>query len=62
VENRTVRVVVELELEPGEPVCGSAALEGELPVPFEGMLAFLSVFEQLQMRARPSDQPRQREP
>ena len=40
-----VRVVVELE--PGDPVSGSAAREGEAQVPFEGMLAFLSLFERL---------------
>jgi hypothetical protein len=36
-----------VEIEPGEPVCGSAAREGEPPVRFEGMLGFLSLFDRL---------------
>jgi hypothetical protein len=53
VDRRTVRVVVELD--PGEPVCGSAGLEGETQVPFEGMLGFLALFDRLRARASDPD-------
>jgi hypothetical protein len=42
-----------VELEPGEPVCGAAGLEGEEPLPFEGMLGFLTLFDRLRSRALP---------
>jgi hypothetical protein len=48
-----VRLVVEIN--PGEPVSGSAAREGEAPVPFEGLLGFLALFERLRQRIDPSD-------
>jgi hypothetical protein len=48
VQSARVRVVVEIE--PGEPVCGSAGREGEPQIPFEGMLGFLSLFERLRPR------------
>jgi hypothetical protein len=51
VQSARIRVVVEIE--PGEPVCGSAGREGEPQIPFEGMLGFLSLFERL----RPRDAP-----
>jgi hypothetical protein len=53
VERQRVRVVVEIE--PGEPVCGSAAREGEAQIPFEGMLGFLSLFDRLRAGAEPPD-------
>jgi hypothetical protein len=48
VECTRIRVVVEIE--PGEPVCGSAGREGEPQIPFEGMLGFLSLFDRLRSR------------
>ena len=48
VENSRVRLVVEVET--GEPVCGTAGREGEPQVPFEGMLGFLSLFDRLRQR------------
>jgi hypothetical protein len=42
-------------LEPGERVVGHAALEGEVPVAFDGMLGFLSLFERLRAASRGSD-------
>jgi hypothetical protein len=45
VDNRRLRLVVEIE--PGEPVCGSAGIEGERQIPFEGLLGFLSLFDRL---------------
>jgi hypothetical protein len=47
----SARVRLVIELEPGDPVCGSAAREGEPQIPFEGMLGFLSLFEQLRATA-----------
>jgi hypothetical protein len=55
VERKLSRLVIELE--PGEPVSGWAAREGEPPVRFEGLLAFISLFERL----RSSDEPEDRE-
>ena len=57
-ERQTVRLVVELE--PGEPVCGKAGVEGESLIGFEGMLGFLALFDQLRIRAGPpagTDEP-----
>lgn len=51
VEQERVRVIVEIE--PGEPICGSAARVGEAQIPFEGMLGFLSLFDRL----RPGGEP-----
>jgi hypothetical protein len=48
-ESKRVRVVVEIE--PGEPVSGSAAREGQPQIPFEGMLGFLSLFDRLRTGA-----------
>ena len=45
-----MRLVVELD--PGEPVCGSAGLEGEPPTRFEGLLGFLALFEALRQGSR----------
>lgn len=45
VESESLRIIVELE--PGEPICGSLAREGEQRIPFEGMLGFLSAFDRL---------------
>jgi hypothetical protein len=53
VEHDSLRLVVELE--PGEPVCGSAGIEGETPVRFEGMLEFLALVERLRARAQQTD-------
>jgi hypothetical protein len=49
VDSARIRVVVEIE--PGEPIRGSAARDGDPQIPFEGMLGFLSLFDQLQTRA-----------
>jgi hypothetical protein len=49
VERQNVRVVVDVEL--GDPVCGAAGLEGEPQTKFEGMLAFLALFDHLRSRA-----------
>ena len=49
-----MRVVVEIE--PGEPVSGSAGREGEPQVPFEGMLGFLALFERLRARRDSPDE------
>jgi hypothetical protein len=58
VESSRVRVVVEIE--PGEPVCGSVARDGEPQIPFEGMLAFVSLFERLRTRdPEPAEQDRE---
>ncbi len=48
-----MRLVVEIE--PGEPVCGSAGREGEPQIPFEGMLGFLSLFDRLRTHQEPDD-------
>jgi hypothetical protein len=53
VERHRVRVVVEIES--GEPVCGSAAREGEAQIPFEGMLGFLTLFDRLRAGTEPPD-------
>jgi hypothetical protein len=50
-DNARVRLVIELD--PGDPVCGSAAREGEPQIPFEGMLGFLSLFERLRAPGEP---------
>lgn len=39
----------------GEPVCGSAAREGEAQIPFEGMLGFLTLFDRLRAGTEPED-------
>jgi hypothetical protein len=57
VQPERVRIIVELE--PGEPVCGSAARDHEPQIPFEGMLGFLSLFERLRTNDQPHDQARQ---
>jgi hypothetical protein len=44
---KPINVRLVIELEPGEPVCGSLGREGETPTRFEGMLGFLSLFERL---------------
>jgi len=54
-DNARVRLVIELD--PGDPVCGSAAREGEPQIPFEGMLGFLSLFERLFERLRAPGEP-----
>jgi hypothetical protein len=59
VESRRVRVVVEIE--PGEPICGSAAREGEQQVPFEGMLGFLTLFDRLRADDHSLGAPEQEE-
>ncbi|HUY59295.1 MAG TPA: hypothetical protein VMV16_06260 [Solirubrobacteraceae bacterium] len=43
-----LRIIVELE--PGEPICGSLAREGEPQVSFEGMLGFLLAFDRVRVR------------
>jgi hypothetical protein len=48
VESARVRLVVEIE--PGDPVCGSAGREDGPQIPFEGMLGFLSLFDRLRTR------------
>jgi hypothetical protein len=48
VESVRVRLVVEIE--PGDPVCGSAGREDGPQIPFEGMLGFLSLFDRLRAR------------
>jgi hypothetical protein len=53
VERHRVRVVVEIES--GEPVCGSAAREGEVQIPFEGMLGFLTLLDRLRAGTEPPD-------
>jgi hypothetical protein len=47
-ERDSLRLVVDLE--PGDPVCGSAGIEGETAVRFEGMLGFLALVERLRAR------------
>jgi hypothetical protein len=49
-----MRIVVNIE--PGEPVCGTAGRDGEPQVPFEGMLGFLSLFERLRSDVHGSEQ------
>jgi hypothetical protein len=45
VERDSLRLVIELE--PGDPVCGSAGVEGETATRFEGMLGFLALLDRL---------------
>jgi hypothetical protein len=52
-ERQNVRIIVELE--PGEPICGSLAREGEQQVPFEGMLGFLSAFDHVRAPSGPTE-------
>jgi hypothetical protein len=59
VERHTVRVVVDVEH--GDPVCGAAGLEGEPQTKFEGMLAFLALFDHLRSLAFGQDGIREAE-
>jgi hypothetical protein len=56
VEQPRLRLVIDLD--PGDPVCGSAGVEGESLHPFEGMLGFLSLFDRLRMQAGMPPDPR----
>jgi hypothetical protein len=53
--NEPVRIVVNIE--PGEPVCGTAGRDGGPQLPFEGMLAFLSLLERLREGDGDVDRP-----
>ncbi len=55
-QSASMRIIVELK--PGEPVCGSAGRDGEPPIPFEGMLGFLSLFEHLRTPDAAARDPR----
>jgi hypothetical protein len=51
VDMAATRVCLIIELEPGEPICGSGEIDGEAPVAFEGMLGLLSLLERVRERA-----------